>query len=181
MVRRIPPQLAWPSLCWMIQGMGHADNSGQRVLRWQRPVGSPTSLAGRACGARRFGCCRKASWCRGACAPAVPGSATMRSYQKQTVAIEGRLPQSQSIDRRRLAGPCSSVLMRGSLVAARSITTQASGFGPSGRVKITLVPSPGMPVLSVQMRPPCSSTICLAMARPRPLPPLARLRAGSSR
>ena len=181
MARRIPPQYASASLCRMIQGIGHAGNRGRSGLRCSRPVGSPTSLAGRTCGARRFGCCRKASWCRAACAPAVPGSATMRPYQKQTVAIEGRLPQSQSIDRRRLAGPCSSVLMRGSLVAARSITTQASGFGPSGRVKTTLVPSPGMPVLSAQMRPPWSSTICLAMARPRPLPPLARLRAGSRR
>src|SRR5262245_21407199 len=34
-----------------------------------------------------------------------------------------------------------------------------------------VAPSPSLD--STQMRPPCISTICLAMARPRPVPPLA--------
>ena len=35
--------------------------------------------------------------------------------------------------------------------------------------------------LSTQMRPPCTSTMCLAMDRPRPVPPASRERAASTR
>src|SRR5215831_540609 len=51
------------------------------------------------------------------------------------------------------------------------------GFRNSARVGSSIWnvdPLPG--VDTTQMRPPCISTICLAMARPRPVPPLALVR-----
>src|SRR5262249_33221203 len=46
----------------------------------------------------------------------------------------------------------------------------------SSNSKLELFPS----VDSTQMRPPCISTICLAMASPRPVPPLALVREPST-
>ena len=48
-----------------------------------------------------------------------------------------------------------------------------------GRVKKKVEPWPS--ALSTRMRPPWASTMCLAMARPRPVPPDSRERALSTR
>lgn len=48
-----------------------------------------------------------------------------------------------------------------------------------GRWMEKRLPSPG--ALSTLTRPPCACATCLTMARPRPVPPLARLRALSTR
>jgi len=47
-----------------------------------------------------------------------------------------------------------------------------------GRAKVNELPIPS--TLSTQMRPPCSSTIPLAMDRPRPMPSKRRVRLGST-
>ena len=55
-------------------------------------------------------------------------------------------------------------------------------FGAAGRWIVTVVPTPTS--LAMLMTPPCASTSPLAMASPRPVPPLrceARARAGSAR
>src|SRR5215468_12475833 len=47
-------------------------------------------------------------------------------------------------------------------------------FCNSARVGISIWNVEPFPIVeSTQMRPPCISTICLAMASPRPVPPLA--------
>ena len=48
-----------------------------------------------------------------------------------------------------------------------------------GSRTVKVAPFPG--VDSTAIRPPCSSTSCLAIARPRPAPPESRLRASSAR
>jgi hypothetical protein len=45
-------------------------------------------------------------------------------------------------------------------------------------VYVNVEPTPGS--LTTVMSPPWSSTICRAMVSPRPLPPVARSRAGSA-
>jgi hypothetical protein len=48
-----------------------------------------------------------------------------------------------------------------------------------GSLTVKVVPFPG--VDSTAIRPLCSSTSCLAIARPRPAPPESRVRASSAR
>ena len=63
---------------------------------------------------------------------------------------------------------------------AENRSSLQSSSGPARlNVTVTRVPSPSSLVIS--SRPRCRSTICLTMARPRPVPPEARLRPGSVR
>jgi hypothetical protein len=58
----------------------------------------------------------------------------------------------------------------------RIYTIRPSPSCAAGRVKEKRLPLPS-PGLSAQMRPPCASTKCLAMAKPMPEPPPEALRA----
>src|SRR5215475_1311963 len=57
---------------------------------------------------------------------------------------------------------------------AQGVFAAAVGLGFAARTGSSRRNVEPLPTLdSTQMRPPCISTICLAMARPRPVPPLA--------
>jgi len=59
---------------------------------------------------------------------------------------------------------------------------RASVYGPlPPRGSVTLKVVPSFARLLTLIRPPCASTMCLAMARPRPVPPEPRVRERSAR
>ena len=79
-------------------------------------------------------------------------------------------------DRPRLQKPYTIDQMEEALAAPCSAT---KALRPAGRRTLTLVPTPI--VLLTSSAPLCRSTICLTIARPRPVPPDSRLRAASTR
>ena len=56
---------------------------------------------------------------------------------------------------------------------------RSSSVAASGKVNVKHVPCPGW--LSTPTRPPCACTTCLTIARPSPVPPVARAREASAR
>ncbi len=61
------------------------------------------------------------------------------------------------------------------LVIDEKDAAHADRTGAAGSVNVNVAPRPG-PGLAASITPPCASTMCLAIERPRPLPPSARER-----
>src|SRR5947209_4717822 len=79
--------------------------------------------------------------------------------------------------------PCPAISSHALRMTERAavfvVVGQLQDDGVHGSVNATIVPAPG--VLSAHTRPPCARTSCFTIERPRPAPPVARARDGSTR
>src|SRR5262245_15499414 len=96
----------------------------------------------------------------------------------QFEAVPDAKPKSISLTWRFESAPTNRTKQSHSLSARRShlVGKNCIGFSHvvAARVGICIWNVDPLPTVdSTQIRPPCISTICLAMARPRPVPPFA--------
>jgi len=100
------------------------------------------------------------------------GRSNLRSPGRQDAVLGARIPRPDAdraqIPPRALTAPCRGGERRGNSAA------QASGIS-----KRKVAPCPSW--LFTDTVPPCKSTMCLTMERPRPVPPFSRERALSTR